>query len=265
MHELTEWNDSSFVTLTYDDNNLPITPVSPIGPVQYPWPTLQKAEFQKFIKRIRRDLGDTKIKYYACGEYGEDKERPHYHCLFFGLGLSRDHRAIIMENWPYCDWKNPQIVKGSFGLVEPESIQYVAGYIHSKLSGEEARLNYDKYSREPVFRVGSQGLGKNYLLKHAEQISEQGYLTHRSIAHSLPRYYINKLDEIGLRPDLTEKNIENQCEKNQKLIGLWMSDREIDRANQPAIEDMKMQAEGKGKIQHSLNLKAKLAQKQRKL
>lgn len=266
MHELDDWDKSSFVTLTYDDEHLPVSPVGKIGPIQYPWPTLQKKEFQKFIKRVRRDLENEnrKIKYFASGEYGENTERPHYHCLFFGLSLSRNDRNVVMANWPFCDWKNPQIVKGSFGLVEPDSIQYVAGYIHSKLSGNEAKINYDQQGREPVFRVGSQGLGKNYVYKNAEQLQE-GYIKYLGIPHSIPRYYLNKLDAIGLRPDLSDSQYESQCDKNQKLIGLWMSDAEILRANRPDIENSKMVAEGAGKKQHGLNLKAKLALKSHKL
>lgn len=264
LHELDSWDKASFVTLTYDDKHLPISPVGKIGPIQYPWPTLQKAELQKFFKRLRKNY-DGKIKYFACGEYGDCFQRPHYHSILFGLGLSRSDRDTVMASWPFCDWENREIRDGSFGIAEPDSIRYVAQYIDKKYDNDEAYKYYHMYGREPVFRLISQGLGKEYIYKNAEQLTTNGYLTHNSIPQSIPRYYLNKLDEIGLKPDLTDRTYEAQCEKNQKLIGLWMSDAEILRANRPQLEDMKIQAEGKGKKQHGLNLQARIAQKQRKL
>lgn len=264
LHELCSWDKASFITLTYDDEHLPVSPVGKIGPIQYPWPTLQKAELQKFFKRLRKNY-DQKIKYFACGEYGDDKQRPHYHAILFGLGLSRSDRDTVITSWPFCDWTNSDIRRNSFGIAEPHSIRYVAQYIDKKYDNKEERTHYHNYGREPVFRLISQGLGKEYVYENAEYLHSNGFLTHRSLPQSIPRYYLKKLDEIGLKPDLTERNYESQCEKNQKLIGLWMSDAEILRANRPDIENLKMSAEGAGKKQHGLNLQAQIAQKKRKL
>lgn len=63
--EASYWKDASFLTLTYNDENLP-----PDG-------SLVKADLQKFFKRLRKDLANP-IKYYACGEYGDRFKRPHY-------------------------------------------------------------------------------------------------------------------------------------------------------------------------------------------
>ena len=62
-----------------------------------------KADLQKFFKRLRRDT-NTPIKYFACGEYGKrsrliqtrsgrlyqtDGDRPHYHFILYGIGLTK--------------------------------------------------------------------------------------------------------------------------------------------------------------------------------
>ena len=52
--ELKTTEKSCFITLTYSDENNPII--------------LKKSDFQKFIKRLRKDYD---IKYFACGEYGD--------------------------------------------------------------------------------------------------------------------------------------------------------------------------------------------------
>lgn len=59
------WKEAAFITLTYDNDNLPKDN------------SLHKEDLQKFWKRLRKDL-DKPIKYFACGEYGDRFKRPHY-------------------------------------------------------------------------------------------------------------------------------------------------------------------------------------------
>lgn len=70
----------SFITLTYAPEFCPEHP--------------KKNHLQKFIKRFRnipRDLGlpplPPSFKYFACGESGGLRGRPHYHALLFGVDL----------------------------------------------------------------------------------------------------------------------------------------------------------------------------------
>ena len=73
LHELKYHADAVFVTLTYNDESLPIN--------QKGYPTLRKKHLQDFFKRLRinldRDYHHRKIKYFACGEYGDCTGRPH--------------------------------------------------------------------------------------------------------------------------------------------------------------------------------------------
>lgn len=65
-------NESCFVTLTYNDANLPYNN------------SLQKRDVQLFIKRLRKKLAPKKIRYFLTGEYGGRKGRAHYHLVIFG-------------------------------------------------------------------------------------------------------------------------------------------------------------------------------------
>ncbi len=73
IHEAAMWDDNIFVTLTYDDEHLPRDG------------SLNKEHFQKFVKRLRKKFKGRVIRYYHCGEYGDELDRPHYHACFFNL------------------------------------------------------------------------------------------------------------------------------------------------------------------------------------
>ena len=61
IHEAQLHEDNSYITLTYDDDNLPANA------------SLDKSDFQKFMKRLRKSLGDKKVRFFHCGEYGENQ------------------------------------------------------------------------------------------------------------------------------------------------------------------------------------------------
>ena len=71
LHESTLHAQNCFITLTYDDANLPTN-----GSLYYP-------DFQKFVRSLR-DAGYI-FRYYMAGEYGSNFDRPHYHSILFGM------------------------------------------------------------------------------------------------------------------------------------------------------------------------------------
>lgn len=84
--------ESSFVTLTYDQEHLPLCTDPDTGEELG---TLKRSDLQAFLKRIQRLVlptpSSTKYpgkpgRYYACAEYGTNTARPHYHINLFGLG-----------------------------------------------------------------------------------------------------------------------------------------------------------------------------------
>jgi hypothetical protein len=175
-----------FLTLTYDDEHLPIGG------------SLYKRDLQNFFKRLRKNLKGRKIKYYACGEYGETTFRPHYHAIIFGLGLQHEDKQLVIDSWSLCDW-TPLRIKKSFGIVERKSINYVTKYIQKKLSGSLAEEEYDRVRQVIApFQVCSRGLGYRFCLDNLVDSVGSDSITVNGKIVATPRYYKRKLEELGL-------------------------------------------------------------------
>lgn len=124
MHEAQMHLVSSFVTLTYEDTG----------------PSLVPLDFTRFMYRVRQRLGPT--RFYACGEYGELNQRPHFHALLFGQTFSdgvpcgKDiySSKVLSRLWPFGF--------ASFGGVTYDSAAYVAGYVCKKITGPAADSHY---------------------------------------------------------------------------------------------------------------------------
>lgn len=191
IHELSCWDKSSFVTLTYDDEHMPADG------------SIHKIELQNFFKRLRKDVNS--IKYYACGEYGDITNRPHYHAIIFGVNY--DENELINENWK----------KGFIqtGTVTADSCQYVCGYIRKKLNGDYAKVAYGP--REIPFALQSKGLGKNYLLRNLQQIEDQKKCTVHGKNYGLPLYYKRQLSE-DTTEELRQIAIDEERSEEEELL-----------------------------------------------
>lgn len=180
LRELEDWKQSSFITLTYNNETLPIGE------------TLIKKDLQDYLKRLRYYLGDNKIKYYAVGEYGDNYYRPHYHAIIFG---SND-KELIEKSW------NKGFVY--VGNVTHDSIQYVTGYITKKLWGQFGKDVYG--DRLPPFNLMSQGLGKSYALRNADRLKRDLTEKMKGKPVGLPRYFAKVLEIKD--EDLKNKRLE---------------------------------------------------------
>ena len=169
---------SYFITLTYDGNNVPITPNK--------FMTLKKRDYQLFMKRLRK-LQKTKIKYYAVGEYGTDNWRPHYHAIIFNV----EDIEHINTAWQK-DGKSMGRI--DIGQVSSSSIAYTAKYID-----KERRIPlHARDDRTPEFSLMSKGLGKDYLTPQIKKYHRNDltrmYVTlpgnHRT---AMPKYYRDRI------------------------------------------------------------------------
>lgn len=146
--EAQEWQHNAFITLTYDPEHLPLLKQCvdvETGEILM-WPSLVPDDLTKFIKDLRRyyeyNFNHTGIRFYACGEYGSEGGRPHFHILAFNLPplpdlrywfTTNDHEKIyhseILQN---NIWK-----KGicSIGELTWNSCAYVARYVVKKQKG----------------------------------------------------------------------------------------------------------------------------------
>lgn len=137
-HEAQLWDQSSFITLTYDDEHLPSH-----GSLDY-------SHLQKFWKRLRKALGP--LRYYAVGEYGDDTQRPHYHACLFGHAFT-ENRTILRET-PTRLWTNPMLDNAwgmghvSVGALTFQSAQYTASYVTKKLNNKRRYVTVNKETGE---------------------------------------------------------------------------------------------------------------------
>lgn len=165
--------DTCFVTLTYADEHLRISATG--------YPTLDRLHLQHWLKRFRAAIAPLKIRFYACGEYGEKSERPHYHVAIFGFPMctaGRTKKDVRTKRplWETCCWKC-KLIGDSWGLgdvdlgeLNTDSAQYIAGYVTKKMTkADDSRLK----GRYPEFGQPSlrPGIGAGFMPFVAEGIN----------------------------------------------------------------------------------------------
>jgi len=126
MLESLTHKENCFVTLTYNNDHHPIDG------------SLDPRHLQLWIKRLRKRLHPTRVRYYAVGEYGDDTQRPHYHLALFGVGYGC--KQALEETW-----EKGFVMVGDLNF---KSAQYIAGYVTKKMTKkDDPRLN----GRHPEF------------------------------------------------------------------------------------------------------------------
>ena len=147
VHEAQLHEENCFITLTYNNENLPNNG------------TLVKKHFQDFMKRFRKEISPRKIRFYHCGEYGSVRDekgniikdqvgRPHYHAIIFGYQFP--DRELLKEKKGvklYVSEKLERLWGKGFvtvGDVTFESAAYVARYVMKKMNGDVADYHYAK-------------------------------------------------------------------------------------------------------------------------
>lgn len=145
MHERACHKDAVFVTLTYDEEHLPR--------VSNNQGTLVKKDLQNFFKRLRKNTCK-RLRYFACGEYGESYARPHYHCIIFGLSCSAENDISL--SWPFGFVK--------VGTVTFGSASYVSRYTTKLLTKDKEKF-YKDNNLEKEFALMSRrpGIGVPFL------------------------------------------------------------------------------------------------------
>lgn len=183
LHELESWKESSFVTLTYSDEYLPLGG------------NLVKSHLQLFIKRLREAIREEgrSIRYFACGEYGEKYGRPHYHVILFGVGTG--DKDIVCGVWPQG--------RVHMGSVTRDSCNYVSGYIMDKDSGKKDPLAH-LHTVKP-FQIQSQGIGRDWLDAHAEQVLYDVGIRRQGKVEGMPRYYRKRLGDRLSQDDIDQR------------------------------------------------------------
>ena len=186
LHEMQHSSSAAFLTLTYDDQNLPWADEHP---------SLCKRDFQLFMKRLRKKHAKEstqKLVYYACGEYGSQTYRPHYHAIMFNL------LPHFMLDEPLAEiWDNGHVRVDDCNI---KTIQYVTKYVMKSIPKTKAH----EFHKELEFSLMSKGIGKSFLTKNMVKYYKENeipYLVWKDGQKiTMPRYFKEKIyDEETLR------------------------------------------------------------------
>lgn len=248
MHESMLYEENCFLTMTYDDQNLPINL------------SINKEDIQNFLKRLRNDVGFNKIRYFACGEYGDDLKynfrgqyggnlgRPHYHALIFNYWPEDTFPYTNKNGYPiYTSKKLNDIWSYGdvyLGTVTFDSAQYVAKYVTKRTTPITVTDDYgNKYKTDanvkkwygdckPEFALMSRrpGIGIPWLERYYNDTVRDGYIVANNVQMSIPQAYKTKLREKKLK--LYESN---DIKEAQKIHDISLKLQEINDKNK--IED----------------------------
>lgn len=271
--------DTLFVTLTYSKDYLPTDLYDPkTGQViaSHPLGCLDKRAIVLFNKRLRFN-SKRKLRIYYCGEYGENKGRPHYHLIIWGLPYSERHH--IFKSWtdPHTgklmcdpDYLDIQIPKSSHDVS-----QYCNAYI---LKGQTSEKSAKKYleGRPPEFSNGSKGLGKSAIDRIVSGLktpSGQDFIEREADiprtfmlggkSYPIDRYLKGKIiDALGISEKVTATGLTKYQTEMQALHERAKANPEI-----PRHEKWSTSPRGKAQLmskQHHLENAAKLAASERR-
>jgi hypothetical protein len=226
--EAMKHEKNSFVTLTYSPEYLP------------EGGTLVPEHVTKFLKRLRKAYGQSRIRYYCVGEYGDNTWRPHYHLALFGAGV--DAGNLIQSKWTYGHTH--------IGELNYKTAQYVAGYVTKKMTGkDDPRLNgrhpeYAVMSRRPGIGMAAvKDINATLNTKHGKKVIDSfsdvpTILKHGKKSWPLGRYMVEKLrDAQGWeKSQLLGRQFPQEIQeaKDSKMLSLSLS-----QENDPLVKEAK--------------------------
>lgn len=258
-HEALCWETNSFITLTYSPEHLPsdqslikyhwqtfikrlreqFVPLNPHPKPENPYDRLLEPELYYKISKENKQTPygifrrDNAIRFFMCGEYGEECQtchknkyecdrdlshvfissigRPHYHACLFNFDLpDKTFWKTDGETHLYTSQILEKLWKHGFcsiGDVTFESAAYVARYITKKITGENAEEHYLKPNLEtgeinnllPEFTLQSRdpGIAKTWYDKYGHTDLEGDYVTINGRSMKPAKYYDMQLRETN--------------------------------------------------------------------
>nr|QJB19149.1 MAG: replication initiator protein [Microvirus sp.] len=208
-HEASLYDLNCFITLTYRDEDKPVNG------------SLVPSHFVDFMKRLRRyvaplscvsawmsDFGRVVIRrswrpwgvrFFHCGEYGEQLARPHHHACLFNFdfhdkyffrvsnGFSLFRSPTLERLWPFG--------YSTIGAVTFETASYVAGYVSKKITGPAADAHYGGRAPEYVTMSRRPGIGARWFeLYHSDVFPSDEVVLRGGIKCRPPKYYDSIFD-----------------------------------------------------------------------
>lgn len=198
MHEASLWPDNCFVTLTYGRDKLPADG------------SLEHRDFQLFMKRVRHAHKGRTVRFYMCGEYGEENGRAHYHACLFNVGFRSDRvqagksgsgsiyytSAALSQLWPHG--------RSSVQDLTRETAGYCARYIMKKRLGPGAETDAAYVTADGVIRRREYaamslkpGIGANWFHKFSSDVYPRDFVVAGGSKLPVPKYYHKLFKRTG--------------------------------------------------------------------
>lgn len=222
IHETKSHYYNTWITLTYNDENLPqqydTGDIHPRTAQPILSGSLNEAHVSKYLRALRKAstreknadaiTADTvgKLRYYYAGEYGEQHRRPHYHACLFGiqfndttliktteLGHKLYESKIMKTLWPY----GTHII----GELTFQTAAYTARYITKKINGQQKEKHYTTINQKtgkiiklkPEFCQMSRnpGIGYTWYEKYKTDVhrTDTKHVYNKGKKTKTPRYY----------------------------------------------------------------------------
>lgn len=211
MHEAQLHPSSMFATLTYDDDHLP------------PRGSLRPRDFVLFMKRLRQARTDG-LRYFQCGEYGSNLERPHHHALLFNLELP-DKQLLPAPPGAVNLFRSEELDRlwgqgaTTVGHVTFESAAYVAGYALKKITGPPAAQHYAGRLPEYCTMSRRPGIGAHWLERFKSDVYPDDSVTIRGgIKCRPPKFYDTRLTERERRRYAKRREEQRRDRTGRQLI-----------------------------------------------
>ena len=232
MEVKTEPINNWFLTITYDEENYPIS--------------LSKRDIQLFLKRMRKKQS---FRYFIAGEYGTKTFRPHYHMILLGYEVGEtkqwDKQQLEMLDLEKT-WGKGRILGAEANAA---TIAYTTAYTTKKAYNIEKEWP-DMLEKPFILMSRKPGLGYKYLETRIDTISEEGKI-YVNGARKLPRY-AKKLIEKQ-KPELLE-SINEASKKTAEQMAL----NDISQFNTEYKTDINQKKEGMAKSKISSQRRGKI-------
>lgn len=162
------------------------------------------------MKRLRASISSP-LRFFLCGEYGDQYYRPHYHVIVFGFDFADDR--ILWRKSPsgYLCYRSPLLERAwPFGFCEigsltPQSAGYVARYVTKKVGGDISGEHYRRVhpitgevvqvAREFGLMSRRPGIGSGWLDRFRCDVYPSDFVTVDGRRRPVPRFYSGKLDD----------------------------------------------------------------------
>lgn len=210
-HEAQLHEHNCFVTLTYNDENLPYDE------------SVSVYEHQCFMKRLRKAFNPG-IRFFMCGEYGDKNWRPHYHYCLFGMNFP-DKKAWKSTQRGDILFTSQELEKiwgkgfCTIGSVNYQSAAYIARYVMKKVSGRKARDHYKwihPKTGEPLERTREflrmslrPGIGHEWFKRYKSDVYPHDFIVIDNRKYTPPRYY-DKLYQISSEEDFHKLKLKRE-------------------------------------------------------